>query len=299
MIIHYPDNPKNRNPLFSRLTVAETMRKRVIALSTEHSIGAAVRTFIKYKVNAVLIKESDEQPVGIVTKTEVMGAYYAALPIETPLTDIMGTPVIHCSPAETLESALLTMQQAGIHRIYVTDDNLQTLGTLAYPDIVGKLYKYCCNCDFSLHKKTNTETRLRHTVGDVMTPGVETAPQSSAIAEIIEKLSAFHFGALLLVDDNNAPAGVISKTDLALAYYRGITTDQSGTAIMKTPVQICPESLALEEGIRHMVLKEISRLFIEGANNSTIIGVLSLSDAARTRSGSCQACSSSRIHVGK
>jgi CBS domain-containing protein len=299
MIIHYPDNQKNRNPLFSRLTVAETMRKRVIALSTRHSIGDAVRTFIKYKVNAVLIKQSDNQPIGVVTKTEVMGAYYASLPLETPLTDIMGTPVIHCSPAETLESALLTMQQAGIHRIYAIDDDQQTVGTLAYPDIVGKLYKYCCNCDFSLHKKTGPEAPLRHTVGDVMRPGIETAPQESTIMEVIEKLSAFHFGALLLVDEKNAPAGVISKTDLALAYYRGVTTEQSGAVIMKTPVEICRKNLALEEGIRHMILKEISRLFIKGINDNSISGVLSLSDAARARSGSCQACSGSRIHVGK
>ncbi len=298
MIIHYSDEQK-RNPLFSRLTVAETMRRRVIALWAEHPIAAAIQTFIKHKVNAVLIKESSGQPVGVVTKTEIMGAYYAALPAETPLSDIMGRPVMHCSPADTLESALMTMQQAGIHRLYVIDDKLQAVGTLAYPDIVGKLYKYCCSCDFSLHKKTHPETGPRHTVGNVMTAGVETAPQKSSIMEVIEKLSSFHFGALLLVDEMNSPAGVISKTDLALAYYRGIATEQSGATIMKTPVQVCHASIALEEGIRLMVLGEISRLFVYQKSKMSICGVLSLSDAARIRSGSCQACSGSRIHVGK
>ena len=39
----------------------------------------------------------------------------------------------------------------------------------------------------------------------------------------------------------------------------------------------------------------LHRLFVQQARPEDIVGVFSLSDAARIRSGSCQACMSSRI----
>jgi len=46
-----------------------------------------------------------------------------------------------------------------------------------------------------------------------------------------------------------------------------------------------------------MVMADIHRLFVHEDEPSNIVGVLSLSDAARVRSGSCYACVSSRIKV--
>ncbi len=46
-----------------------------------------------------------------------------------------------------------------------------------------------------------------------------------------------------------------------------------------------------------MIYAEIQRLFVSHPDTGQIVGVLSLSDAARLRSGSCQACVSSRIKV--
>jgi hypothetical protein len=44
-----------------------------------------------------------------------------------------------------------------------------------------------------------------------------------------------------------------------------------------------------------MILADIHRLFVHGDEPWDILGVLSLTDAARTRSGSCRACSATRL----
>ncbi|MDK9706415.1 MAG: hypothetical protein OEL83_05135 [Desulforhopalus sp.] len=46
-----------------------------------------------------------------------------------------------------------------------------------------------------------------------------------------------------------------------------------------------------------MIVSDIHRLFVHEGNSQDLVGVLSLTDAARGRSGSCHGCVSSRIKV--
>ncbi len=67
--------------------------------------------------------------------------------------------------------------------------------------------------------------------------------------------------------------------------------------VMSGPVSTCDVDSMLEEAIKKMTMVDIHRLFVHEGETSNIVGVLSLSDAARVRSGSCYACVSSRIKV--
>ena len=138
---------------------------------------------------------------------------------------------------------------------------------------------------------------MRYRVRDVMTQPVESFSHNDSLIQVIEGLSAFRFGAVLITGIHNEPTGVISKSDLALAYKHGISTETSADTIMSTPVHACEENEYLEIAIRKMIFSEVHRLFVYRKDPVNIIGVLSLSDAARLRSGSCQACVSSRIKI--
>jgi CBS domain-containing protein len=63
-----------------------------------------------HKVNAVLISDEDQRPLGVVSKTDLMAAFFAGLPIGTPLSDIMAGPPLTCFPDDKLESALELMR---------------------------------------------------------------------------------------------------------------------------------------------------------------------------------------------
>ncbi len=299
MKITLPKQQSSPNSAFSKLRVSDIMSRQVISLPHYQTIDSAIRTLIKYKIDALLVLDGNGYPTGVITKTEIMGAYYATMPLKTKLADLMGSPVIYCRPEDSLELALVTMQRAIIHRIYVIDESARAIASLSYPDIVGALYRHCCTCDFGLGKKiqANLDYRLRYYISDVMTKPVSTARVDDSISDLIEKIAAFNVGALLIIDSTDYPAGVISKTDLALAYRREISLDSNTSLIMNSPVQLCEENEPLEVGIHQMVFCEISRIFIFSGKKHNITGVLTLSDAARIRSGSCQACSSTRLLV--
>ncbi len=137
------------------LTVAEAMRRQVIAVDTAAPLEKAIRFSIKYKVNAILVTDDHHHAQGVVTKTDLMGAYYAELPLDTPVETIMVGPPLFCRQEDSLDTALDTMRSQRIHRLYVySEDPWIAEGVLAYPDIVGLLYRFCRRCDRSiLHKK--------------------------------------------------------------------------------------------------------------------------------------------------
>ncbi len=283
------------------LDVRQAMRRQLVALNVNSKIHQGINTLIKYKVNAVLLTDDKGRPEGVVSKTDVMGAYYAQLPLDSPLSFIMNAPPHYCMISDSLEDALEQMRGLGIYRLYVKDRRREVVGVLAYPDIVGLLYRFCHDCKFSrlagssIQKLAANGNYLK--VRDVMTASVEVVDQGAELSAVMEVLTAHRFGAVLVVAEGGRPAGVISKTDLILAYRHGLGQAEKASVIMSSPVRSCRKDQWLEEAIRSMILSDIHRLFVHEERADDIVGVLSLSDAARARSGSCQACVSSRINV--
>ena len=291
--------PKSDKNTLSGLTVGQAMRRQTISLDQATSIGNSINTLIKYKVNALLTTDQDGAPVGVLSKTDIMGAYYAGLPIDSPLEDIMSRPPLFCRPDDPLESALEVMRASRVYRLFARDAHDHVVGVLAYPDIVGLLYQYCRDCEFSharQKKKSGTAIR-RFTVGDIMTRDVKAVAVEASLFQVMEELSAYRFGAILVRGREAIPCGVISKTDLALAYKREIDSGVSSGTVMSSPVLTCRADDLLEDAIRKMIFSDVHRLFVQQSRPENFVGVFSLSDAARIRSGSCQACMSSRIKV--
>jgi CBS domain-containing protein len=288
------------------LSVHKAMRRQIVRLEQNKTIGHGISTIIKHKVNALLTVDAQLQPVGVVSKTDIMGAYYAGLPIDSPLEYIMLSPPLFCKAGDSLETALEQMRTSRVYRLYVSDDlSGELVGALAYPDIVGLLYQYCNQCPYSrLNSRLNLENQpenkndlLRFRVRELMTSGVKSLPMDATLTTVMEALSAYRFGAMLITDNNDRPAGVISKTDLALTYKHGLAPSVAVQEVMTVPVHACSADTLLEEAIKKMILADIHRLFVHEGDENTLIGVLSLTDAARGRSGSCHGCVSSRIKV--
>ncbi|MDP2864007.1 MAG: CBS domain-containing protein [Desulfobacterales bacterium] len=290
----------DRKNVLSGLMVREAMRKLVTHLPMDASIEQAARYAIKYKVNAILITGEKLEAIGVVSKTDLMGAYYAGLPVETAVQAIMVGPPMFCQMDDSLESALDTMRNSGIHRLYVVGDTPnRAAGVLAYPDIVGLLYRYCHKCEKSI-------TRLRGTrssddlagqlmVREVMSPSVLAHGADDTLLQVMEGLASHRFGAVLIRESHGLPAGVVSKTDMVIAYKHRIPTEAKAREIMAHPVHACEQDEPLAMAIQKMIFSDIHRLFVYKEHPHNIIGVLSLTDAARVRSGSCRACTSSRI----
>ncbi len=287
----------------SGIVVSEAMRRQIIRMDKDAPIANSINALIKYKINALLTTDGAGEPLGVLSKTDIVGAYYAGLPLGSPLEDIMSSPPLFCHPEDALEKALQNMRSKKIYRLYVKDpENKTVIGALAYPDIVGLLYKYCHDCEYSHFRQKNepnTDAIKRIFIKEIMTKGVKAIFKDDSLLQAMEELAAYRFGAILVKDRQEIPCGVISKTDLILAYKHGMDTKAPAESIMSAPVQSCDADELLEDAIRQMIFSDVQRLFVHQSKPDALVGVFSLSDAARIRSGSCHACISSRIALEK
>lgn len=282
----------------SNISVKQAMRRQVISLPQSTSINSSINILIKNKISAVLAIDEEGNPNGVLSKTDIVGAYYAELPIDSPLESIMASPPLFCHVDESLEVALENMRDHSVYRLYVIDHEGVVTGTLAYPDIVGLLYKGCHNCEYSHFNKnraSGSDTIKRLRVRDVTVSTVNFLYTESLLFQVIEELSSYRIGALLINSKTGEPAGVISKTDLILAYKHEVELKTPASAIMTGPVELCFGDDLLEDAVKKMIFSDIHRLFVKNRTTGAIEGVFSLTDAARCRSGSCHACISSRI----
>lgn len=281
------------------IRVKAAMRRSIVRLAKGARIGQAIACTLKYKVGAVVVTDdAGAKDQGVVSKTDLMGAYYAGLPVETALSDIMAGPPLLCREEDTVESAIDAMKRHDVHRLYVTEgDTDEISGVLALMDIVGLLYRYCHRCDRNRFMRGGGGTSLSGllTVADVMTPSVHALPAADSLYTVMELLSARHIGAVLIGEDADRGAGVVSKTDLLLAFGRGVSPVAEAGTVMSSPVHVCREEEPLHGAIRKMIFADVDRLFVCGSDGDTISGILTLTDTARARSGSCQACTASRV----
>jgi CBS domain-containing protein len=287
--------------VLSGIPVAKAMRRQVVCLPATAVIGQGIRMMTRYKANAVLLTDKGI-PYGVVSKTDLLGAYYAEIPSDTPLGDVMGSQPIACFPDDVVEDALEIMAAAGVHRLYVTGAHREeVVGTVSYSDIIGLLYRYCRACERGTAqrglKRSGIDPSTRLLVKDVMTQEVLACGDKDPLFTVLETLTSHHMGAVLIQDEGPSSVGVISKTDLILAYHHGVSPDTEAGNIMTTPVYSVPASAPLSTAIQHMLIRDVQRLFVHRDESlpQRIEGVLALSDAARFRSGSCRACTAGRI----
>ncbi|BBO70639.1 hypothetical protein DSCA_45690 [Desulfosarcina alkanivorans] len=289
--------------VLSGIPVSRAMRQQVVSLPRSADIGQGIRTMIRYKVNAVLLTDSGA-PWGVVSKTDLMGAMYAELPTAMPLGDVMGSQPIACFPDDPVEDALEIMGAAGVHRLFVTGaDREVVVGTVAYADIVGLLYRYCRACERGTARKrmrrAGADPSARLTVRDVMTRTVRRCRDTDPLFTVIDTLSTHHMGAVLVRDESRSSLGVVSKTDLILAYHHGVSPETEARAVMNTPVHAMAAEALLSAALQQMLVRDVQRLFVydDASRPDRLTGVLALSDAARFRSGSCRACAAGRILI--
>jgi len=282
------------------LQVQEAMRRQVIRLPQTAPLEQAIRFTLKYKVNALLITGEAQEGLGVVSKTDLMGAYYAGLPLDTPCQAVMVGPPQFCRAQDSLDTALNAMRAGQIHRLYVSGESpRQARGVLAYPDIVGLLYRYCKKCERSLRGQSGAQGALpdHFQVRECMTPTIIAFQESDSLQTVMEGLAAYRFGAVLITTAEGRPAGVVSKTDLIMAYKHGREAAAPARTIMSTPVKACAGEAPLVDALKTMIFGDVQRLFVFKGPPQNLVGVLSLSDVARFRSGTCRACLASRIKL--
>lgn len=85
------------------------------------------------------------------------------------------------------------MRNQKVHRLCVRENGTpQAMGVLAYPDIVGLLYRYCNKCERSLRTKAGSEKPLpdQLRIREVMTSEIYAHQQDDSLRNVMEGLAA-------------------------------------------------------------------------------------------------------------
>lgn len=283
--------------VLSSVIVSEAMRKQVVRCGPEESIARCIARMIKYKTGAVLVEDESGVCRGVLSKTDVVGMYYAGLALDTRLGEIAENDPVCCHPSDRLETALATMLDHGIRRVFVRAQGVIT-GVVGYADIVGAMYRFCVQCRRNLFNsgKLRPEAMGWLTAGEVMHPGVTGCSVSNALTLALETLLEGGIGAVAVLDDSGLfPVGVLSLSDAVLAYRHEVDPGTRVDRFMSAPVLACRQSDYLTSALRTMICADVQRIFVYTTPGDRLAGVVSLTDAARARSGACKACRVARL----
>jgi signal-transduction protein with cAMP-binding, CBS, and nucleotidyltransferase domain len=161
--------------------------------------------------------------------------------------------------------------------------------------VAGRLNSSLAACINFRRQQGDAESVDRLRVREVMSTALHTCRSDTNLDDVIETLTVSRCGAALILDGANRPAGVISKSDLVLAYKHGRPISTPACEIMQHPVWSCAADSILAKALQEMLIRDIQQIFVYPEDPGNIVGALSLSDSARFRSGSCRACIPSRM----
>ena len=118
--------------------------------------------------------------------------------------EIMNPEVYKISEKETIINAFNTMHDKGIKRIFVEDDCGKIIGVISYRDLVDLLMNK------NLHELLNMNENIKR----IAMKDVLKINENENIKDAAKIMIHADVSALLVVDDEDNPVGVISQTDV-------------------------------------------------------------------------------------
>ena len=119
------------------MTVADALRERVVAITTDQTLEEAARTMLDRGVTALAVIDVDSRDPGIITERDLGRAMASeADPRKQPVRDFLTADVIAATSDWTLERAARTMTKGHIRHLMVVDEH-KVIGILSMSEIVA------------------------------------------------------------------------------------------------------------------------------------------------------------------
>jgi len=130
--------------------VSEVMSsKKIITVSIETDPSAidVTELMIKNEVGSVLVVDSGNKPIGIITERDLLKKISASnkFPKDIAAKDVMSSPVITIQTIDSVETASAIMTKNKIKRLVVLEQDGSLAGVLSVTDITRKLARILVN----------------------------------------------------------------------------------------------------------------------------------------------------------
>ncbi len=124
---------------------------------------------------------------------------------------------------------------------------------------------------------------MKKLVRDLMHPGLHTCDSQATLGQVAALLTQYHVHALVVIDHENHPLGIISDYDLLAGEWlaaepQGLAAMRKLTAgeLMSSPIETVEADVPIKTAAHWLIEKDINRLLV--TEKSVPVGVISISD---------------------
>lgn len=118
-------------------TVNDIMTKKVVTIGDRETVLDAAIKMSQHNIGCLVVLE-DKIPKGLITERDIIKRAVAAdreYPSRIRVSEIMSTPLISVSPFESVEKAAEMMNDMGVKRLGVVENN-QLVGIVTTTDLI-------------------------------------------------------------------------------------------------------------------------------------------------------------------
>lgn len=194
------------------VTAFDLMSSPVYVVNPEDTVSHARMVMLKKDVGRLVVVEED-RPVGLIAKSDI-GAGIAQdeppekrRPVDTlRVSRIMTGDIITVTPSTELEDVATLLMTEGISGVPVVEDESEEYREEG--DLLGILTKK----DITRHYASLDDDL---TVHELYTPVVKSVHRHSSLNRVVEEMLSNGIHRVIVKEDNGAPIGIITKSDLA------------------------------------------------------------------------------------
>jgi CBS domain-containing protein len=122
------------------VTVEEVMSRPVTTVDAGEPVSAAARRLYDEGIGSLIVEDGDE-PVGIVTETDVVGLVAREESLSVPVGEVASGPLTTIERTARIEEAAERMRRGNIKKLPVTDDG-RVVGMVTTTDVSNYFPSY-------------------------------------------------------------------------------------------------------------------------------------------------------------
>lgn len=245
----------------------EIVTPHVIGAGPDDSIMHALDIMRLNKISCIVAME-EGAPVGIITERNILMAAtrHDVNFDKAKVRDLMSAPVTTVTGAMRVYEAYLLLAMKNIRHLVMVDDAGKAAGVITLSNLVELL--------------ENSYSAEIKKVSQVMTPDALTVPKEMALSSALSLMAGKSISCLV-VEENNAPVGIISERDLVrLLVVDNELNGRKVHEVMTSPVlTLNGDEPAFKASI--MMREESVRRLIIVNNDNRVVGLVTQSDIVR------------------
>lgn len=245
------------------MPVSVFMTTPVVSVTPATSLEDVYKTFVQYRITSVPVLSPEGHPLGVLSETDLLRigrlqpASLAGLhPLELPdeaAQQHMKTSVVTAKRDTSVAEAARLMLQFHIHHVYVIEDG-RVVGVFSTDDALPAV------------RQQHVETLI----GDLMSKPVYAVPARAELSEATARLDRTNVSGLAVLDDNNHPIGVFTKTDALKV--QALPADATVDKAMSFGMVTLPANTPAFRAAAHAFETRARRVFV--IENGSLAGVL-------------------------